>query len=324
MKNMKKITSLLCLLLMAVVFTFSGIKLVNAAPQTTTVSRVGVIEAKIGDNTSQDTNYSWAIYKTSDDVVAYCMDNTKAWPSAEGTEMTLAGEADAGIKYILENGYPNKTITGNSEYDRYITQGAVWMYSGQLGTTFMNADDPHDLRGKMQALVSGAQNASSSSSDTKAYIFAPSDSTVQRVVALYTETTPTPDPEPTPEPEKVCVDYVIVGNVIPDPAKTDPTPSEKCFNKGTEYDQEKGLTTRQSNCKFNGWYTKSNLTGKWTNGTALNNNLTLYGAWDCGTPVKVPATAAQTPLIILGVGLTAIAIGAGVYIYRNKKLNSNK
>ena len=130
--------------------------------------------------------------------------------------------------------------------------------------------------------------------------------------------------EPTPEPEKVCVDYVIVGNVIPDPAKTDPTPSEKCFNKGTEYDQEKGLTTRQSNCKFNGWYTKSNLTGKWTNGTALNNNLTLYGAWDCGTPVKVPATAAQTPLIILGVGLTAIAIGAGVYIYRNKKLNSNK
>ena len=91
-----------------------------------------------------------------------------------------------------------------------------------------------------------------------------------------------------------------------------------------KYNQEKELTTRQENCKFDGWYTNEDLTGKWTDGTALNKDMTLYGAWDCGTTVTVPNTAATLPLIILGVGLVIIAGGVAIVVYRDKKLNAKK
>ena len=52
--------------------------------------------------------------------------------------------------------------------------------------------------------------------------------------------------------------------------------------------------------------------------------MTLYGAWDCGSEISVPATAANTPIIILAGGLVLIAAGLGIYFYRNKKLKMNK
>lgn len=325
MKNIKKITSILCLLLMAVMFSFTGFNSVNAETKSITINREGTMPAYIGSS------YEWLEIKTSDGVVAYCLDSNKSWPT-NGASYTLSEEASAGIKYILTNGYPNKSITGNDQVDRFITQGAIWWYMAENGGPALSEDfttnspDTYEfggivgLRPRIRTLVEGARNASNSSNSTKkAYIFTPSDSSLQKVVALYDET-----PEPEPEPEKVCVDYVIVGETRPDPAKTDPTPGKNCYDKGTKYNQEKELTTRVSNCKFNGWYTKKDLTGKWTDGTALNNDMTLYGAWDCGTPVKVPATAANTPLIILGVGLVIIAAGVVVYIYRDKKINSDK
>ncbi len=409
MKNMKKICNLLCLLLIGITFVFTGVNPVNAAPTSTVIKQEKVSNALIGDKDDPNMNYSWAFYTTSDGNVAYCIDRTKDWPTAAGITMTRTGEADAGIKYILEHGYPYVSVGGQNdqEVDRYITQGAIWMYYGQFSDTFNSAPDPLGLREKMQALVNKARAASQSSTElnlnasstnmtlssdgkyyvseltssiaakvsatgvdgvivtdasgnkkssfgagekilvkipasslkqtakvnvtataeiSKAYVFTPADSKYQRTVSLYKEeVSKTVQLTATyKEKDKVCVDYVIVGTVKPDPAKTDPTPGKNCYDKGTKYDQEKELTTRVSNCKFNGWYTKSDLTGKWTNGTALNNDMTLYGAWDCGTPVKVPPTAANTPLIILGVGLVAIATGAGVYLYRDKKINSNK
>ena len=130
----------------------------------------------------------------------------------------------------------------------------------------------------------------------------------------------------TPGKPSVCVEYVIVGNVIPDPALTDPTPGKNCYDKGTKYTQESVLTTRQKTCKFKGWFTKETLTGKWIDKTALNKDLILYGAWDCekGTTIEVPATAANTPIMILAVGSVIIIAGMGVYFYRSKKLSARK
>ncbi len=315
MKNMKKISNLLCLVLVAVLFVFTGISSTKAAPQTITISRTGVSPKYIDA-------YDFYNLKFDDDTVVYCYSGPGNWPT-DGLTYTLDGEASAAIKYILENG---PRTSDNSQVARYVTQGAIWWYRAEngeisaLSTEFVEtgAESETGIRDLIKNLVRDARN-NTSTSNKKAYIF--KSSGYQDVVALYA---PDPEPTPDPEPEEVCVEYEIVGNVRPDPAKTDPTPGKECYNKGTEYDQKKELKTRQSNCKFNGWYTNSNLTGRWTNGTALNNNLKLYGAWECGTPVIVPATAANTPLIILGVGLTAIAIGAGVYIYRDKKINSNK
>lgn len=419
MKNIKKLSSLLCLLLLAVMFTFTGS--VNAAPKTATVNSKGAMGSLIGDT------YEFNKFKI-DDKVAYCVDLGKNWLS-DGSSVTLLKEADAGVRYILENGYPYKMpYAGNADASRYITQAAVWWYLADTGQTTKlsddfttNSPDTYNVRPIIKQLVAGAKSAKASvnpsidyhysstdmtlSSDkkyyvsseisvtltgavgytvsvtgaegaivtdlngnaprsfksgekfivkvpassiskttnidvrvftsesvSKAYIYSPADQTYQKVAALYTEEVKIEKKltltarATTPGKPSVCVDYVIVGSVIPDPALTDPTPGKNCYDKGTKYTQESVLTTRQRTCKFKGWYTKTDLTGKWVDGTALNKDMTLYGAWDCesGTVIPVPATAANTPLMILAVGSVIIIAGVGVYLYRSKKISSEK
>lgn len=417
MKNMKKIFNAFIMLLLVAVVTIATMPIITAAPKNPSVDREGVMVSYIGSN------YKWAKFKTSDGKIAYCMDLEKNWPERK-TDLTLVKEGDAGLTYILQNGYPHKNPYGNTEYDRFITQAAVWWYlsdtgqTGKLSEDFtVNAADPYNLRPIIKKLVDGAKKAKASanptldvkvnnsnmalSSDgnyfvseqiaptltgtdsykvsvsgapqgtvitdvngqnkstfkagekflvkipsnslgqtttikvtvsataasTKSYIYQPSDTSFQRLAVLYDENidlSKTVSLTAKVDKPKVCVDYVIVGDVKPDPALTDPTPGTSCYDKGTKYNQEKGLTTRQENCKFNGWYTKENLTGKWVDGTALNKNMTLYGAWDCGTTVTVPNTAANISFIILGVGVLVIASGVAIIIYRDKKLKSNK
>ena len=417
MKNMKKIFGTILTLLIVAVVSITSMATIYAAPKNISVDREGVMVSYIGEN------YKWAKFRTSDGKVAYCMDLGKTWPERK-TDLSLVGEGDAGLTYILSNGYPYKSIVGNDDQDRFITQAAVWWYlsdtgqTGKLNEDFTtNAADPYGLRSYIQKLVSDAKNAKASSAPTldvkvnnsdmslssdgnyfiseeitptltgtssykvsvsgaptgttitntsgqsqttfksgekfqvripsnalgqtttikvtvsatgatsKAYVYQPSDSSMQRLTVLYTDNTDlskTINLTAKVDKPKVCVDYVIVGDVRPDPDLTDPTPGTSCYDKGTKYDQENELTTRQENCKFNGWYTSEDLTGKWVDGTALNNNLTLYGAWDCGTSINVPNTAANISFIILGVGLLVIAGGVAIIIYRDKKLKSNK
>ena len=421
MKNMKKLSSLFCLLLMTVMFAFTGLNSVSAASKTATVNSKGVMGALIGDT------YEFNKFKI-DDKVAYCVDLGKNW-SPDGTPVTLLKEADAGVRYILENGYPYKyPYSGNADASRYITQAAVWWYLADTGQTSKlsedfttNSADTYNVRPIIKQLVAGAKsakayadpslnvnasntemtlssdkkyyvsneisvsltgastykvsvsgaegvvvtnasgeaksefssnekfivkvpvssiskttnlsvNVSSAGDVTKAYIYSPGDASYQKVAALYTEevklekTITLSAKVITPGKPSVCVEYVIVGNVIPDPALTDPTPGKSCYDKGTKYTQESVLTTRQKTCKFKGWYTKETLTGRWTDGTKLDKDLILYGAWDCekGTTISVPATAANTPFMILGVGSVIIIAGVGVYFYRSKKLSSKK
>ena len=414
---MKKIFNIVLSLLIVAIISITSIVTINAAPKSVTIDREGVMVSYIGEN------YKWAKFRTSDGKVAYCLDLAKKWPE-RATSVSLIGEGDAGLTYILANGYPYKSIKGNDDQDRFITQAAVWWYLSDTGQTgklsediTTNSADPYGLRSYIQKLVSDAKNAKASakptlnvnvsnsnmklSSDgnyfisesikpsltgtstykvsvsgapngtiitdangksqttfksgdafqvripsnalgqsttikvtvsatgatTKAYIYQPSDTSYQRVAVLYTDNTDlskTINLTAKVDKPKVCVDYVIVGDVRPDPNLTDPTPGTSCYDKGTKYDQEKELTTRQENCKFNGWYTSEDLTGKWVDGTALNKNLTLYGAWDCGTSITVPNTAASISLIILGVGLVVIIGGVAIIIYRDKKLKTSK
>ena len=414
---MKKIFNAIISLLIVCVVSISLMPVINAAPKNPTINREGVMVSYIGEN------YGWAKFKTSDGKTAYCMDLKKKWPE-KTTNVSLQKEGDAGLTYILQNGYPYKTIKGNGEQDRFITQAAVWWYLSDTGQTdklsadfTTNAADPYGIRPYIQKLVNEAKSAkasaeaklevnvsnsnmtvssdgkyfvsseiaptltgvktykvsvegapsgsivtdtkgttkntfnagekflvkipvsalgktttikvkvSAAASTTKAYIYQPTDTSYQRLVALYTddnELSKTVNLTAKVDNPKVCVDYVIVGDVKPDPNLTDPTPGRSCYDKGTKYNQEKELTTRQEGCKFNGWYTKDDLTGKWKDGTALNNDMTLYGAWDCGTVITVPNTASKLPLTILGIGLLIIAGGVAVVIYRDKKLNANK
>ena len=244
--------------------------------------------------------------------------------AVKSADMNLSSDK----KYYVSEEFTT-TVKGTSSYKVEVTgvTGAEAVTTSGTPKTTFNSSEKFLIRIPAEAITKTANvNVKVSASGNKqAYVYTPTGN-YQSVVGLF----PNEDEKTVKltatvkNKDQVCVDYVIVGNVIPDPAKTDPTPGKNCYDKGTKYDQEKELTTRQENCKFNGWYTKKDLTGKWTNGTALNNDMTLYGAWDCGTPIVVPSTAANTPLVILGVGLAAIATGLGVYFHREKKLNANK
>ncbi|MBR2707984.1 MAG: isopeptide-forming domain-containing fimbrial protein [Bacilli bacterium] len=122
---------------------------------------------------------------------------------------------------------------------------------------------------------------------------------------------------------RIKVNYVIVGNVRPDSSKTDKTPGTDIIDKGTKYNAASQLKTNDTtkSYTFKGWYTDEALTKKYVDGTVLNQDTTLYGAWEATVIVNVPPTAAQTPLIIAGLGLLVIAGGTTYYILNNKKSN---
>ncbi len=95
---------------------------------------------------------------------AYCTDINKGTPI--NTTVFLVGEKDAGYAYILKNGYPNKSFTGNADFDYYITQTAMWWYIDEVdgGHNLSNnfkttASDPHNLRPHIQNLVNQAISA---------------------------------------------------------------------------------------------------------------------------------------------------------------------
>lgn len=420
MKGLKKLS----LIFVAFVFMFTSVGYTKAAD----VIDDGVIADDSGEpffvatDPSKKNQYYWAKLKTSEGKVAYCYDITKTWPSSsDGVSYNdTIDSMDAGLVYILEHGAANPSNPTNEE--RFVTQGAIWLYHENSNSFSPEFTDPHGLLARIRDLVTAAKQANTSgqgisngiinginaastyltregnyyvsseitpsvsgvssysvsgrldgryngpddahisreaiitdlngnqkstfspgesfkvkfsvdgleeinnslfsfnvtvSINTRAHMISPVGNTgYQRVISLSdTERSVSKSLDLTLAP--VCVDYKIVGSVIPDPNLTDPTPDKSCYDKGTNYNQEKPLTTR-TDCTFKGWYTSENLTGTWTDGTALNQDMTLYGAWECPEKVVVPPTAAGTSMIILGFGLLSVAGGFGYYVFKKK------
>ncbi len=131
------------------------------APSSITVKRTKVMESYIGDNNG------FTAYATTDGVVVYCMELIKKGATS-GTNYSFLENADAGLLYIVENGYPNKSITNRDEIDQYITQSAVWWYlddvtgAGNLSTAFQTTDKEAyaGIRDEIKKLVNNAKAAS--------------------------------------------------------------------------------------------------------------------------------------------------------------------
>ena len=110
-------------------------------------------------------NYIAGVYfsdkKTTDGKYLYCLDMPKT--TAQDVKATLVSNSkytDGGLVYILKNGYPNKSITGDNQKDYYITQTAVWWYLDEvhgttnLGDQFKNSgSDSYGLRKYVKNLV---------------------------------------------------------------------------------------------------------------------------------------------------------------------------
>lgn len=166
----KKIKSCIALILTSVLFLGNTIN-VNAVADT--------IELGSGEKvTAYLAGVGFQTKVTKSGEFVYCLDRSKA--TAKNVTAKLVGELDAGFAYIVENGYPHKSITGDKLKDYYITQTAVWWYldettgSGNLGSDFkVNASDPNGIREHVKKLVTNAKKRkeagySASSIDVKA------------------------------------------------------------------------------------------------------------------------------------------------------------
>ncbi|MCI9585406.1 MAG: Cys-Gln thioester bond-forming surface protein [Bacilli bacterium] len=119
---MKKVSKILFLSLITSVLLVSGTSNVNAASNTITIKSKNKIEHFI-TNYDQD----FVIYKTKDKKTVYGLEFDKKILKKK-QKLTFDKNADAGLLYILENGYPKSKITGDTKIDKYITQAAIWWY----------------------------------------------------------------------------------------------------------------------------------------------------------------------------------------------------
>lgn len=72
--------------------------------------------------------------------VIYCLDQDKDIPTGNPTVYYLQGELSAKYAYVLANGYPNKSMTGDNDQDYYITAMSIWYLANPNNYIFRNFD----------------------------------------------------------------------------------------------------------------------------------------------------------------------------------------
>ncbi len=153
-KSIKK--TILSVLVALLVFV-STATATYAVPQTITLGGTETLEGYVS-------GVKFTTKTTKDGGYLYCLDMKKK--TAKDTTATLKGQRDAGVAYIIANGYPSKSITGDRLKDYYITQTAVWWYlddttgSSNLSQKFKTTgSDPHNIRPIIKNLVDKAKTA---------------------------------------------------------------------------------------------------------------------------------------------------------------------
>ena len=98
---------------------------------------------------------------TTDGKYLYCVNMHKNTAQNVTADLVKSGSVvDGGLVYILKNGFPEKSITGDTDKDYYITQTAVWWYldettgSQNLGDYFkVSGSDDYNMRHYVKELV---------------------------------------------------------------------------------------------------------------------------------------------------------------------------
>lgn len=114
--------------------------------------------------------------KTTDGKIVYCIERSKA-PIGSGTteKYTLQKELSSKVAYVMENGYPNKSIFGNADKDYYTTGLAIWYVINPNDSTFEYFNlangtyrgNSSDIVVEMAKLVNGANSYSYTSPSIK-------------------------------------------------------------------------------------------------------------------------------------------------------------
>ena len=152
-----KFKAILLLVIVSVlgIFTTYATNAAVTAPQSFTANSEKLLNGYID-------NWHYAKLTSSLGGYVYCRDFNKGIPY--NVTMTLEGEAPAPIAYILSNGFPRKSITGDDDIDYYITQAALWWYMDlHMGTNNLSeafkstGPDPLGLRTHILNLIHGAE-----------------------------------------------------------------------------------------------------------------------------------------------------------------------
>lgn len=103
-----------------------GADVVNAAsaPNTLTTGSSSYVGQYIGGTYFENKTISSGGY-------AYCLNIHKN--TTANVAITRTRKMDNGFAYIIKNGYPYKSFTGDGNKDYYITQMAVWLYQDETG-----------------------------------------------------------------------------------------------------------------------------------------------------------------------------------------------
>ena len=158
MKYMKKITKLLLIAVIAMTTIFSSVLNVKAENETIQLGSAGNTGSYIG-------GFKFQYKVTTEGTPLYCLNyHKKTAQNITADVIKNSSNIDGGVVYIMQNGYPTKSITGDSDKDYYITQVAVWWYLDETrGTSNISnnvkstGSDNYGLRGYIQNLVSEAK-----------------------------------------------------------------------------------------------------------------------------------------------------------------------
>jgi len=126
---MKKLGKVLFLSLIAIVLMFFGASSVDAASK---AKNITIKNSKKISTFIENYDQDFKIYKTKSKKTVYGLEFDKK-TLKNGKKLTFDKNADAGLLYILEHGYPKTKITGDSAIDKYITQAAIWWYLDETG-----------------------------------------------------------------------------------------------------------------------------------------------------------------------------------------------
>lgn len=154
MKNtMKKVI----MVVLAFTIFASTICTVNAVPQSIKLGSAESLKGYVA-------GFGFSTKKTTSGEYLYCLNYHKS--TAKNITANLVGQRDAGLAAIIQNGYPNKSITGDKWKDYYITQVAVWWYldnttgsSNLKSSVKSTGSDSYNLRSKIKNLVAIGEKA---------------------------------------------------------------------------------------------------------------------------------------------------------------------